>query len=851
MHCIKVTAATVSATIEVSNPIAQQPGAVTMHCSTNLQISLIIPRLPRACAFLAILCLLVRTSHPLTITQRLWLPVITMPSGRWYQRKVRRYCAPVIRWAPLLARLLARCALLGLLLYTSGWVRATPLSWGVLLLPVAQILTRKFLPLAVKSKQVRRWANGLQRLYQLLFVALLASTVGQLLRHLYARSTSMPFSVFLGTWRTQPDEETEFSVTTVDKDRYQVTLRGTFSLVWEPRDSFERWILILLLRKLRRPGAARPFLTQSQVAEAVDSHQCEVSRWETLVRCHGWHVLSDRYRHQLHSALPDPELSRKILDLWVPAFWLSAWDVRERVIARGVIPDRSALSLESLHKLAHHTGFAQVRQILLERFLVQDGQLVAREHWWLNELLALNERLLTKLEQGESITPQEIVDVEPLRLNTPRKHVDAASPPLATALQDVLFQPSAHTPDGPVRCTYCGSDHTASKSKKPRLKTVIDPISGQKCQIEVLRFYCHNQDCPYKTFTHFPPGVLPHSPHPLHTRLIALEVYEVLLSTYRRSARMFAISTATFYRWVASFSPAATALVAYLGVVRTSGVVGIDDKWVKVCSPAKVPPHGKRPRAVWRYVYLAVDVYSYDILALEIYPQHNDHAVHLLLLELKAKGVYPRVVVTDLDPAYGRMLPKVFPRAVHHECIFHAIQNAFSQLTETYGRNYAEKIPQAAALHQAIVHLFHAKTQKTVRKRFCKLMALREEYVAHTPAVACVFDSLDRHFPKLLNAIENPLIPRTNNSAELVNRRFDQHYQSMCGLDSFESARLYLRVFELVYRLTPFADDNPSANRGKSPLELAGYDLEALPIAEFFRQLKLPTLRPPERRLSQ
>jgi transposase-like protein len=323
---------------------------------------------------------------------------------------------------------------------------------------------------------------------------------------------------------------------------------------------------------------------------------------------------------------------------------------------------------------------------------------------------------------------------------------------------------------------------------------------------------------------------------------MALEVYEVLLSTYRRSARMFAVSTATFYRWVASFSPAATALAAYLGVVRSSGVVGIDDKWIKVCSPAKVPPHRKRPRAVWRYAYFAVDVYSYDILALELYPQHNDHAVHLLLLELKAKGVYPRVVVTDLDPAYSRMLPLVFPRAIHHEYIFHALQNAFSQLTQVYGRNYAEQNSHVADLHEAIVNLFHAKTKKTVRKRFRKLMALREEYVARTPDVACVFDSLDRHFPKLLNAIENPLIPRTNNSAELVIRRFDQHYQSMCGLDSFQSARLYLRVFEFVYRLTPFADDNASSIRGKCPLQLAGYDLDDLPIADFFRNLKLPTL---------
>jgi hypothetical protein len=128
------------------------------------------------------------------------------------------------------------------------------------------------------------------------------------------------------------------------------------------------------------------------------------------------------------------------------------------------------------------------------------------------------------------------------------------------------------------------------------------------------------------------------------------------------------------------------------------------------------------------------------------------------------------------------------------------------------------------------------------------LLALRQEYVTQTPDVTCVFDSLERHFPKLVNAFENPLIPTTNNATELVIRRFDQHYQSMCGLDNFNSARLYLRVFEFVYRLTPFASDNPTRHiRGKCPLQLAGYDLEALPIAEFFRQLKLPSLSIPEK----
>jgi transposase len=822
-----------------------------MYCSTSLQILPIMPCLPCGLVLLLILSLLLQTCHLVTLSQHEWPVPVPVIRGRWHRRRVgrrrrapRRWRLPGKRWLALLPRLLVRCALFALLLQASGWAQATPLSWAVLLVPMSQIVALG-LALTTPHSWARRAAHHMQRLYQLTLGVLLLSTLGQLLRRPHSALTGLVFPLALGTWRTRPDDEVAISITTLAENHYQVTVRGAFTLIWEPRDSFERWMLILFLRKLQRLGATRPLLTQRQVAEAFDTHQCLVSRWEREVHQHGWHVLSDRYRHQLRSLLPDTELSRTILKVWVPAFWLTAWDVRERLIEDGVIASRMALSLESLHVLARHTGFAQVRRVLLERFHLQDGQLIAKEHWWLKELLALNERLLVKLAQGQQLTPQETLDIEPLRLNAPPEQVEAPpSPPLAASLKHALFEPPDQPPDALLRCTYCGSDQVAPKSKKPRRKTVVDAF-GETHQVEVLRYYCHNPACPYQTFTHLPPGLLPHSPYPLQVRLLAVEVYENLLSTYRRSARMLGVKASTVYHWVASLSPAALALAAYLGVVRTSGVIGIDDKWVKVCSPSAVPPHGRRRRAVWRYTYFAVDVYSYDLLALELYPQHNDQAVHLFLLELKAKGIQPRVVVTDLDPAYGRLLPQVFPRAVHHECIFHAIQNAQSQLTEVYGRYYRQKVPMAATLYETIVKLFRARTQKTVRKRFAKLMALRQAYVTETPEVACVFDSLERHFPKLVNAIENPLIPRTNNATELVIRRFDQHYQSMAGFDSFESARVYLRVFELVYRLTPFADDNPTAIRGKCPLELAGYDLETLPIADFFLNLKLPTLALP------
>jgi hypothetical protein len=94
---------------------------------------------------------------------------------------------------------------------------------------------------------------------------------------------------------------------------------------------------------------------------------------------------------------------------------------------------------------------------------------------------------------------------------------------------------------------------------------------------------------------------------------------------------------------------------------------------------------------------------------------------------------------------------------------------------------------------------------------------------------------LERHWPKLVNAIESDCIPLTNNVTELVIRRFEQHYQSFCGFDTIETAQVYLAVFEWCYRFTPFTPDAQPRIRGKCPLELAGYDLSKLPMAQICR----------------
>ena len=98
-----------------------------------------------------------------------------------------------------------------------------------------------------------------------------------------------------------------------------------------------------------------------------------------------------------------------------------------------------------------------------------------------------------------------------------------------------------------------------------------------------------------------------------------------------------------------------------------------------------------------------------------------------------------------------------------------------------------------------------------------------------------VFARLERHWSTLVNAIESDRIPMTNNTTELVIRRFAQHDQNFCGFDRSETAQTYLAVFEWCYRFTPFTQDAQKRIRGKCPLELAGYDVSTVPMAQICR----------------
>ena len=80
-------------------------------------------------------------------------------------------------------------------------------------------------------------------------------------------------------------------------------------------------------------------------------------------------------------------------------------------------------------------------------------------------------------------------------------------------------------------------------------------------------------------------------------------------STYRRTGQTLGIKSMTVYRWVSAWGYELLPVAALFGVLKSSGVVGIDEKYVLV--PKNDKPAGDMRR--WMYVYLAVDVYTYDL----------------------------------------------------------------------------------------------------------------------------------------------------------------------------------------------------------------------------------------------
>ena len=807
-----------------------------MYCTTLHREK----RIAYHCVSLLLLASLLLYPFSLVQMHEVWHEDLVLWPSR---RRSCRHC-----WRPIVCRLhvwgrwglilLCRLGLMTALLLWSGYPQRQVFSWALLALPVADavlLLLPRYRPTVWQRRVYLLLTRGVHDSYRLTLVALFGLGLS-----LHACSSfGMPGSVsglaLIGGC-VKKAEGAWVQGMILEDGTWCLEMEGHFLLTWNPQDDFEKRLLLVLWRQIRTPQSTlrRTFLRQEWLAEWFGTHQELISRWQRYAREGGLQKLNGEYEGWVLTF----ELRQAILDIWVPNFWLNAKEVRERLVAGGHIGGVEEISLQSIHQAAEDTGFAEVRRQLKHLFTFTADGPQWKDKVLVQRLFELNETLATRLQTGQTLTPQLLLEVEALK-----KAAGAPITPLTKPLpftyhwQQVLFHQWQELEDATIRCPHCGSSLVARKENTPRTKKYHDPQTKEWRQVEGYRHYCLNPSCPFGTFTDYPEDVRLYSEWTVDMIVWSVLVYMHLRTTYRRAADVVGVSHVTLWRWAMLVGEQTLPIAALFGVVRSSGVIGVDEKWVLV--PKNDKTEGKRRR--WMYVYMAVDVYTYDLLHIDIYPYNGKDEARAFLQGLKAKGYQPKVVVTDMNRDYDEPIRTIFPRAIHHECVFHALQWAQRLIKDVYGSGYAHTHPEAGVLKSQIYRVFQARSRKTVKKRYQQVMALAETYVAQEPKAQQIFDFLEAHYPKLLNAVENPLVPLTNNTVELVNRRFDQHYQNMCGFDNIETARKYLGLFELVYRFTPFVKDNRPVKgreldiRGKCPLELAGYDISNMPIARMVR----------------
>ncbi|TLN23843.1 hypothetical protein FDZ71_02380, partial [bacterium] len=562
-------------------------------------------------------------------------------------------------------------------------------------------------------------------------------------------------SLGLGTVRSAPSVE----VTQDEQGVYHVQLKGEFKLHLNGQVEFYKRILIIFLYRLEVEGEYRgsrrtrdgrtPFVRQEQLAAWFEiPHPC-ISRWNKYWLQQDWRrLLSRRFGEVLTM-----DLQQRIIDSWIQFPWWGPQQLWEHLKAQG-----ESILLSQVRQAARESGWSILRERLAQVYAVSADSLRPRDEWLASQLLAQVRQLVNRLEEVGGLTRERQMPLADLEVSSQELGLRPAPLPAplpwVLRVEQVLFGHWESLEAGAVRCIYCGSTDVSRKSRRPRLKRYRDD-QGQLQAVPVWRYYCHNAQCPKRSFTNLPPDLLPYSRQPLGRRLAALQLYIWNRSVYRRTGEALALGKMTVYRWVHGFGHTLLPVAALFGMVRSSGVVGVDEKYVLV--PKNTKPKEKMKR--WMYVYFAVDCYTYDLLHIEIYPHNNASSAQAFLWALRAKGYHPRVVVTDMRVDYSRLVSEVFPRAVHHECIFHALEQVREHIQEGYGINYGRTCPEVVALQHEIDQIFQARTQRTAQRRYQAVMAQRNDFVLQNPAAASIFDFLERHWPKLVNAIESRHIP--------------------------------------------------------------------------------------------
>ena len=297
----------------------------------------------------------------------------------------------------------------------------------------------------------------------------------------------------------------------------------------------------------------------------------------------------------------------------------------------------------------------------------------------------------------------------------------------------------------------------------------------------------------------------------------AVRLYVQGLQSYRSLAVLLeqrvgrSVGRATLNGWVYELGGQAKTPVevsAELGP-RWGGFLGIDGKAIRV--------KGQR-----HCLLIGVDQQTQDVVHALVLPVETAEGVARLETEARLDAGYSlHGVVCDLGPGFAQ---------VHHD---HFGAVPFQACRVHFDRRLDSDVPKAP--WSAKAHLY-AELRARVRAilyassydQACRLLSGLSDDRRRFKGVGRVnvVRALERNFDVYMAHHFAAGLPVDNNITENVIKQLNKKLRLMEGFESLESAERYVRLLVGCYRFKRFTDSCRANNNGKSPLELAGVDLE-------------------------
>jgi transposase-like protein len=198
-------------------------------------------------------------------------------------------------------------------------------------------------------------------------------------------------------------------------------------------------------------------------------------------------------------------------------------------------------------------------------------------------------------------------------------------------------------------------------------------------------------------------------------------------------------------------------------IVRWSGQVSFDEKWIKI-------------KGTWYFVLCAVDARSGFPLLIELYPTLDTVSWTLFFKRFKALYGVPKLIQCDGSKALAAARAAVFAGVRYQLCKFHKLKNLMKHL-----RQHIQEPKRLKRCHRLARHIFSNTWVSSRKQAVHTLRKLAGEQVS---------SYLDEH---ILSCWRSLTMSLTSNVSERFNRKIERAVSTRYGIPSVESARVILR----------------------------------------------------------